>query len=63
MFVTRAAAGSHVSVHGPTNLPPETIWKSMIHAAPNCYGQGSFMSSGNSDCKHITENERHSRLL
>lgn len=40
-------------------FPPETMWKSMIHAAAGFYGQGSFFCSGVDDYRLINENERH----
>lgn len=41
----------------------ETTWKSMIHAATGCYGQGSFFCSDIDYCRFTAENERHWRLL
>lgn len=37
----------------------EIMWKSMIHAATRCYGQGSFFGRSIHDCRLIVESERH----
>jgi len=44
-------------------LFPETPWKSMILAAPDCKRQGSISCSGMDQCRLTVENERHRRLL
>jgi len=48
-----------LSNSGPILLLPKAVWKSMVHAAIGCYGQGSVFRSGIDDCRLITENERH----
>lgn len=40
-------------------LSPETRSKSMISAATDCEGQGSFVCSGVNDCRLTVENEKH----
>lgn len=74
MFMASISARGHVDVLDPcSHQRPcgcpwsvrvlETTWRSMIHAATGCYGQGSFCYNGVHCSRLMIENERHRRLL
>lgn len=74
MSMIHAAARSHVEVHVPccctrscgclwSVLPLKILWKSIICAAADCYGQGSFFCSDIDDYRLKIENEKHLRFL
>lgn len=74
IFIHSASIPETVKVHGlgyclrPRGnlwsvLSPETMWKSVIHAAADYKGQGSYFSSGIDDGRLTVVNERHRKFL